>query len=147
MGILFWWYHMQVIYMIHDICMIYDTIYNDISDVYHMQMVKLLINTKEGLSFQTWSKGLRMDLTNYLPPKIGQKILGQVLSDSLSVLVVRFCCLMYNVEIENIKNWPTFPRFIISVHIVSLCCDISSPLYWQSRAIIMQFVQSRKQRN
>ena len=34
-------------------------------------------------------QGLRMDLTNYLPPKIGQKILGQVLSDSLSVLVVR----------------------------------------------------------
>ena len=79
---------MQVIYMI------YDTICNDISDVYHIQMAKLLINTKEGLSFQTLSKGLRMDLTNYLPPKIGQKILGQVLSDSLSVLVVRFGCMM-----------------------------------------------------
>ena len=52
-----------------------------------------------------------------------------------------------NVEIENIKNCPGSPRFIISVHVASSCCDISSPLYWQSQVIIMQFVQSRKQRN
>ena len=36
-------------------------------------------------------QGLRMDLSNYLPPKIGQKMLGTVLTDSLSVLTVRYC--------------------------------------------------------
>ena len=35
-------------------------------------------------------QGLRMDFSNFLPPKIAQRMLGTVLTDSLSVLVVRF---------------------------------------------------------
>ena len=44
-------------------------------------------------SVQFWwyhMQGLRMDLSNYLPPRIAQRLLAAVLSDSVSVLAVRY---------------------------------------------------------
>ena len=35
-------------------------------------------------------QGLRMDFSNYLPPKIAQRLLGSILSDSVSLLSVRY---------------------------------------------------------
>ena len=43
-------------------------------------------------SVQFWwyhMQGLRMDFTNFLPPKIAQRLLGSILSDSLAILSVR----------------------------------------------------------
>ena len=44
-------------------------------------------------SVQFWwyhMQGLRMDLSNFLPPRIAQRLLASVLSDSVSVLAVRY---------------------------------------------------------
>lgn len=35
-------------------------------------------------------QGLRMDFSNYLPPKIAQRLLGAVLSESVSLFAVRY---------------------------------------------------------
>ena len=54
---------------------------------YHMQVRRALqIGRPLFMTFQ----GLRMDFSNYLPPKIAQRLLGTVLSDSVSLFAVRY---------------------------------------------------------
>merc|ERR1719458_2346312 len=51
-----------------------------------------------------------MEVSNYLPPKIGQKMLGAILSDSLSILAVR-----YTTARPSMKRVPQYRADIIAI--------------------------------
>ena len=55
-------------------------------------------------------QGLRMDLSNYLPPKIAQRLLGSVLSDAMSVLAVR-----YSSAKPSLKRVPQYRADIVAI--------------------------------
>ena len=66
-------------------------------------------------------QGLRMDLSNFLPPKIAQRLLGSVLSDSVSTLAVR-----YSAAKPSLKRVPQYRADIVAILLATLELFLSS---------------------
>ena len=93
--------------------MIYDTIYNYIFDVYHMQIAKLLINKKEGLSFQrVWGWIWRTTYHQKLVKKFSAKFSPTHSQSSLSGFVV--WCKCWNRKYQELPN-------LSQIHNISPC--------------------------
>ena len=60
-------------------------------------------------------QGIRMDFYNQLPPKIGQRLLGEVLNQSLTILAVR-----YSQATPSLKRVPQYRADITAILLASL---------------------------
>ena len=84
-------------------------------------------------------RGLRMDFSNYLPPKIAQRLLGQILSDSVSILSVR-----YSSARPCLKRVPQVGLTLIQSHELLEFLDFDTHTLGKQKASTQKAVFSEK---
>ena len=84
-------------------------------------------------------QGLRMDFSNYLPPKIAQRLLGQILSDSVSILSVR-----YSSARPCLKRVPQVGLTLIQSHELLEFLDFDTHTFGKQKASTQKAVFSEK---
>ena len=84
-------------------------------------------------------QGLRMDFSNYLPPKIAQRLLGQILSDSVSILSVR-----YSSARPCLKRVPQVELTLIQSHELLEFLDFDTHTFGKQKASTQKAVFSEK---
>ena len=80
-----------------------------------------------------------MDFSNYLPPKIAQRLLGQILSDSVSILSVR-----YSSARPCLKRVPQVELTLIQSHELLEFLDFDTHTFGKQKASTQKAVFSEK---